>query len=570
MLAGFRRVWCIDFEYTAKPGNRPVVICMVAKCALTGTSLRRWQDELHYCPFDCSDNELFVAYYASAEAGCFDVLGWSRPRRMLDLFAEFRCLTNGAGAQHGAGLIGALLYFGLTTIGAEEKTAMRELAIRGGPFAETARRDLLEYCESDVDALLRLLPEILQAHNYTSDDFGRALLRGRYMTAAAIVENNGVPIDVPLLDRLQRHWEDIKLRLVEAIDADYGVYKGQSFVTALFEALLVRRGIPWPRLKSGALALDDDTFRQRARAHPELGPLRELRHAMGQLRLHDLAVGQDGRNRTMLSAFRARTGRNQPSNTRSIFGTSVWLRGLIKPAKGRAIAYVDWSSQEIAIAGALSGDARLWAAYASGDPYIAFAKQAGLVPADATKKSHSLERAVFKILFLGIGYGMSADGMALQSGLHVVEARKLLRLHREAYPVFWAWAEDNVNRSMLGATLRTTFGWQLHSPLGFSNPRAILNWPMQAPTAAEIMRLGEWPWRSRPASGSVPRSTMRCCSRRLTTRSTGRPRTWRRSWATPPSSSWDLASAAAATAPPTSCAGPTATRTSEGPSCSTG
>ena len=127
----------------------------------------------------------------------------------------------------------------------------------------------------------------------------------------------------------------------------------------------------------------------------------------------------------MLSAFRSKTGRNQPSNTRSIFGPSVWIRGLIKPAEGRAIAYVDWSAQEIAIAGALSGDLLLWKAYESGDPYIAFAKQAGLVPADATKKSHSLERAVCKILFLGIGYGMSADGMALQSGLHVVEARKL-------------------------------------------------------------------------------------------------------------------------------------------------
>lgn len=52
---------------------------------------------------------------------------------------------------------------------------------------------------------------------------------------------------------------------------------------------------------------------------------------------------------------------------------------------GRAIAYVDWSSQEIAIAGALSGDEMLWQAYESGDPYIAFAKQAGLVPAGATK-----------------------------------------------------------------------------------------------------------------------------------------------------------------------------------------
>ena len=63
-----------------------------------------------------------------------------RPRRMLDLFAEFRALTNGGGNQHGNGLIGALLHFGLPTIGAEEKEAMRDLAMRGGPWTaeETA------------------------------------------------------------------------------------------------------------------------------------------------------------------------------------------------------------------------------------------------------------------------------------------------------------------------------------------------------------------------------------------------------------------------------------------------
>ena len=74
------------------------------------------------------------------------------------------------------------------------------------------------------------------------------------------------------------------------------------------------------------------------------------------MRLNSLAVGQDGRNRTGLMPFGSKTGRNQPSNSRFIFGTSRWLRSLIQPAPGRALAYVDWSSQEIAIAAALSGD----------------------------------------------------------------------------------------------------------------------------------------------------------------------------------------------------------------------
>ena len=489
---GFRHIWAIDFEFVARPGHRPTVVCMVAKCLLTCTVIRLWGGELARCPFTCSNDELFVAYYASAEASCFDALGWPRPRRMLDLFAEFRRLTNGGGNAHGNGLIGALLHFGLPNIGGEEKVAMRDLIMRGGPWTDIERLQILDYCESDVDALLRLLPSFLRAANYTDADFGRALLRGRYMVAVGAVENNGIPIDAPLLDRLAKHWDDIKRRIVQSVDADYGIYDEGSFVTARFEAYLERKDIPWPRLASGAPCLDRDTFRQQARKHPEISPLHELRHTLGQLRLNELAVGPDGRNRTLLSAFRARTGRNQPSNSRFIFGPATWIRCLIKPAEGRALAYIDWSAQEIAIAGALSGDDRLWEAYAYGDPYIAFARQAGIVPPVATKASHAKERQACKAIVLGTGYGMSAEGMAQQAGLHVEEARKLLRLHRETYRRFWDWAEDNVNRVLLGLPLETTFGWRIQYPPGCGkdvNPRSILNWPMQA-NGAEMMRLG--------------------------------------------------------------------------------
>ena len=59
---------------------------------------------------------------------------------------------------------------------------------------------------------------------------------------------------------------------------------------------------------------------------------------MAELRLNDLAVGGDGRNRCLLSAFRSRTGRNQPSNSKFIFGPAVWLRSLIRPEAGYGLA----------------------------------------------------------------------------------------------------------------------------------------------------------------------------------------------------------------------------------------
>ena len=122
---------------------------------------------------------------------------------------------------------------------------------------------------------------------------------------------------------------------------------------------------------------------------PCVSPYRELRSSLADLRLNDLAVGRDGRNRTILSAFRSRTGPQSAVEYSSLYlGRAVWLRGLIKPPPGHAVAYVDWRQQEFGIAAALSGDTAMQAAYQSGDPYLAFAKQAHAVPADATKATH--------------------------------------------------------------------------------------------------------------------------------------------------------------------------------------
>ena len=358
------------------------------------------QDKVTYAT---GPDVLFVAFYASAELGCYRVLGWPMPERILDLFIEFRDRTNGLPTPAGSGLLGALTYFGLDAMGATEKKEMQEAIGNGTWQGRFTPEEILDYCEGDVDALIRLLPAMLPRI-----DLPRALLRGRYMAAAAAMEHNGTPIDVETLARLRQGWTDIQDQLIAAIDRDYGVYDGRTFKLDRFEALLAAENIPWPRLESGQLDLSDDTFRQLARIYPRVSPLRELRSSLADLRLNDLAVGRDGRNRTILSAFRSRTGRNQPSNTRFIFGPSVWLRGLIKPPPGYAVAYVDWRQQEFGIAAALSGDAAMQTAYRSGDPYLAFAKQAHAVPADATKATHGPQRELFKQCVLAVQYGMEA------------------------------------------------------------------------------------------------------------------------------------------------------------------
>ena len=163
---------------------------------------------------------LFVAFYASAELGCHLSLGWPLPARVLDLYAEFRVLTNGRPMPHGNSLLGALTHYGLDALDAGEKEAMRDLAIRGGPFTEPEQAALLDYCQTDADALARLLPRMLPRI-----DLPRAVgVRGRYVAAAARMECRGVPIDLPALERLRRDWDRVKSRLVREVDREYGVF----------------------------------------------------------------------------------------------------------------------------------------------------------------------------------------------------------------------------------------------------------------------------------------------------------------------------------------------------------
>ncbi len=298
-----------DFEFSAQPGERPKPICAVAWELRSGRRHHLWEDDLARlgaAPYPTGPQSLLVAYYASAELGCHLALGWPLPVNVLDLYTEFRNATNGLPTPCGSGLLGALVYFGLDSIGAVEKESMRQMALRGGPWSNVERRQLLDYCESDVHALAKLLPN-MEPHL----DLERALLRGRYMKAAANMEHVGVPIDMVLLDSLRENWPNLKTRLVERVDADYNVYEGTVFKRDGFARFLAANNIPWPRLVSGQLRLDDETFRQSARRYPVIEPIRQLRKALSQLRLEELTVGADGRNRCLLSAFRSRYLRRQ-------------------------------------------------------------------------------------------------------------------------------------------------------------------------------------------------------------------------------------------------------------------
>ena len=109
-----------------------------------------------------------------------------------------------------ADLLAALSRHRISHITSEEKKAGRDLVMRGGPWTDSERREILDYCETDVVCLPQLLEAMLPGIAPTPQALGQALLRGRYMAAVARMERAGVPIDAETLTAIRDDWEHIK------------------------------------------------------------------------------------------------------------------------------------------------------------------------------------------------------------------------------------------------------------------------------------------------------------------------------------------------------------------------
>jgi DNA polymerase-1 len=515
LFSRFRRIIVWDTEFrTEPPGNRPLPVCVAARELHSGQGWQQFEGGFSdRPPFPVDEETLFVGFYNSAEIGSHKALGWVEPVHQIDLYIEFRNRTNGLWLPHGSGLVGAMSYFNLDY--EADKKEMIKVVNRSNYTLQDVR-DIKHYNWVDMHATTRLLLAMAD-----KIDLDRALYRGLFPPVAAAMEWHGLPIDRATLERLRRHWPDIQDRLITRID-QHGIYEGRTFKAVRWAALMSAKGIPWPRLESGQLDLEDDTFRQISKTYPTLvAPYRELRHALSQMRLADLAVGDDHRNRVLTSYFRARTSRSQPSNSKSVMGTSVWLRGLIKPERGRVVIASDYSQQEFGTGAGLSGDLAMQRAYETGDSYLGFAVEANAVTAaevqhylrrqterktrgdltfdDIDKAVHAV-RERYKPVVLGIQYERTEMGLALALDMQPIEARRLIDQSHAAFPQFWTWSDERVSYALAHRRTHTVLGWTLNVPperaeeidgrvrIRSPNARSVRNSAFQA-NAAEMTRL---------------------------------------------------------------------------------
>ena len=208
-LSDFEEVVFADFEFVAKPGERPDVVCLAWHEMSTGQTRCLWRDQLGDSPpYRIDDRTLYICFVGNAELGCHLSLNWPLPANVVDFNPEFRRITNGRTVPEGKGLLGAMAYYGISsTIDAKYKREMQKRIEKGWPFTDAEKEKIMCYAPADVDALVKLQPKIL-----SDTDLDLALHRGESVAVLALMEHRGVPIDREIFPLLtdKRAWSYVR------------------------------------------------------------------------------------------------------------------------------------------------------------------------------------------------------------------------------------------------------------------------------------------------------------------------------------------------------------------------
>lgn len=332
-------------------------------------------------------------------------------------------------------------------IDTDRKTKMRDIIISKNQEEILAHKEeILEYCYSDTEYLLPCLIEITKAFKkyLLPEDFAKLPTdmswRGETMARTAVMERVGYPIDYDKLKVFTEQIDDILNECAKDINSQFpnmGLFEwNKSSGTYTRKQIPVKEWIKtlpyvdrWLRTNKKDLSLSLDAFtphfpQRHSFDRGDVGQ-QQVRYLLLKQSLSGFSesakrgsfwdsVGKDQRVRAYLNPYGSLSGRYQPPSKGFLFLKSSWMRSLCVPPKGKMIVGIDYKSEEFLISGLWSLDEAMIQAYMTGDVYLAFAKDSGLVPKTATKATHPKERQSAKSAVLGISYLMTKYGLAIK------------------------------------------------------------------------------------------------------------------------------------------------------------
>jgi hypothetical protein len=508
-VSNFARVVVCDFEYEVADGDLPNVLCMVAheldENLRHVRTIKRWRGEFGAAPpFDTGPDTLFVAYSAWAEMTCFRVLGWKFPDHIFDQHTAYLAATNillphnpdEIRKKPRKRLPDACRAYDIEGWERIDKADIAKAIGEGAWCGRYSPEDVINYCEEDVRMSTLLLRAQIRGRDrqLPPADVTRVLRWSNYSAkCVALIQARGMPIDIHLWTLVQENKAAVVSELLRRFDPSHGdaepIYTPDGeWSYSRFERWLLRAGIPaWPRLDSGRLDTHGDAFRLMSHA-PGVEGLHALRDSLGVIVRAKLPIGRDGRNRPSIFPFGTATGRN--AHAKSLYNAHAAMRSFMVFPPGTVGAYLDWRTQEVGVAAALSGDRALIEDYGAGDIYHALARLCGRTQESDPvkwKKAYPEMRQQMKPLQLGINYGMGVRSLARGLDRHPLIASEIIERHRRRYPRFWEWRAAMVQDALLDRRIESIFGWPLRISHSV-NQRTLYNFPMQS-GGAEMLRL---------------------------------------------------------------------------------
>jgi DNA polymerase-1 len=489
----FKNVVVYDFEFRQLPGENPEPVCCTFKELKSGKQLTHWYlSESHDWPFDNKDT-LYICHSAVAEVSCMLELGQSVPNYVWDTLVQDMKLSRGK--ENRFNLLACCNRFGIKTISESQKNVYRNLIINNYPnYTEQEKQKIIEYNISDVieneELFLMQVAEFEKRNKNFKKTLSQAIFHGKSQAIVAKIERNGVPVNYELYSDMEKYFPQIKAQEIEEIKKAADIYVGDKWNQKKFTEFLKKLGIlkDWPRTITGQPAKDDRTLYRYSSQYPVIQQIRESKFIIEAKNLKGYVIGKDKRSRTALKMFGTITGRTNPSTATNPFGAPRRMRNIIGTTKDKILVYADWKSQEAVIQGALSKDQNIVAAVATGDPYLATAKNAKAVPQDAVRKDFERERKLYKETYLAIGYGQTAYGLKAKLNITESAATFLLANLKRIYPTYFEWIDGVIDASVARGYFETKFGWRYYIPDKESvNPRRLMNWPLQG-HGSEILR----------------------------------------------------------------------------------
>lgn len=461
-----------------------------------------------------NENSIFVSYALNAEINSLLRLGIDVTNlKGVDLMVESRMITMShdryfekTGSMLGS--VSVLLGDDVSDA-VKNKDAMRDLILDNAEWTDEEWEKIGEYCYSDIEVLPRLFKKIQEIHVAENHPYhlSHVLKRADYVRKTTEMDfaSKGFPVGQDF-ENIYKYKNALKSSIIESLppiwrlcyeyteDKDKWTRKGAELVKVIE---FNNWQDVWKRTPSGrGYSMEVDYLEKLEVKIPAVESLRRAVRSLNTLNSKDLREDVvNGYVKPSTFGFSAKTGRNGLKPKRGyLFNLPSWMRRSVHPHEGMNIIGSDWSQQEIAIAAKLSGDEELVKAYKSGDVYLALGKMSGAIPQDGTKKSHFKQRAIFKILQLGLQYGKGQKSIALDfynmlkdEGWTMreasMQASDVYKWHKQYFNTYWTWIEAKVKQSKQQGWIETSDNWVCF--VGKKTLKTqLLNFPSQSGGAA--------------------------------------------------------------------------------------